>query len=236
MARKERYWVCKKCHRIFRRQKGQSVYHCCGQQCTAARKWPQKDYEMRQRATARDAKKRTLAAKRDSKIHGLDGRVLRVSPKTKKAFRDVRDAKRRHSFERRATEFLRLLTIDFRTCAHGKVWPIESDSGKPMDDRHECFRKASGTVGFIPVKVVDKGTIGWGVAGRYERAFLQGKHHIEIAWTKERDDRIETLLHEIIHWFNDFGPMERRNELDRHGHVFDQRIRDLAKRVGWLVL
>jgi hypothetical protein len=224
---KERYWVCGKCHRICKRRKSDETRCCCGQPMRAARKWPAADAAKRARAHRGDYALRMAARKRWSVVRGRDGNVIRISAQTKRAMRDLKSAKRRDSFERRAQAFVDSLGKDARACQHGVVWP---DRCPECGTRFLSGCGWGGPTGF-PQFVCTT------LRSAYGEFHLDGGHYaIRLDWRGLRgnNEYVDTIVHECVHWLDRYweGARDRQGIKGTHDCTFNARVADLSRRLG----
>lgn len=233
MARRERYWVCRKCPAVYTRLKGEDFRACYRHgEMVAARTYPYALMERGRKRNQRQQEKREQVRKPHLRVrHMRTGRLLTVSPAARIAFQRMERTGTRKTFQREAEGFLEAIANDFFTCHHGVRWP---------DKCSECaessrIRSYGGTHGLPKVVVSDSinGEGSW-TLGIFRRALLQGVYEIGVKW--EGRDSIpqmsETMLHEVIHWMDSYWSHNRKGVgLTDHDKWFHARLDDLKSKV-----
>lgn len=227
--RKKRYWFCENCGNVYHRFKRDERKRChrCGGQCRKARKWPSRAEALKkkwQRKTERESRARLKLRNRHSKNRTTYGSVLKISKATKVAWKNFLKAKQRRTFESRGRAFLEALEIDLWSCPHHR--------GRGPS-RSSCGCSGGGVTGVPKLQIDDA----LHFLGRYGRGFSRPRSqvrydfYIKIQW--DQNCRSSTLLHEVIHWFDDLSRIEKHSSVGCHTGPFFARLNDLAKRLNF---
>lgn len=222
MARKQRYWVCDECPWWGNRLKAERYRGCprCGEGMRKARTFPMKAYHKYQRQRAKQRKEKERLRKKHAVPRTCFGYRLRLSTKTKRAFRELRKARQKRSFLKRGQAFLDSLRDDVWRCPHHRGY-IPGGRG--------CGCAGGGHVN-PPTLYVMTNKRPWR-DGAYMGGLFARRFGIEVEWAG--DDRLATLIHEVTHYVDHMADVSRERGIGAHSRPFKKRMADIAKQLRY---
>lgn len=230
MMRRLRLWICPCCKRCWTRFKNECRgprCHRCGENTRAGRVWPKQRKCCHERATAKYDKWRKS---KWSAPRMQSGMKLVVTAELRSTWKQVRRAKTRPSFERRANAFVELL-MDHAADTIG-------DNGEPVRWKRELrlspdkdrvieSKSAGGWIVKAPVKLVD--SVGYQTFGIFTHGIGCKSPGIKISLSKELHPTITemraTLVHEMLH------ALDRQAGIGdgSHDHLWRKRLRRMLE-------
>lgn len=206
MTRKTRYWVCDSCPHIYLRKKNDgwmSCYDCFGDMRKAT-KYPYVIGKRLNKQATNERKQRETLKGRHNRCRNTFGYRLVVSTETRKAFKDLKAAKQRRSFIRRANTFLEKLKND--------VWSL---NGRLNENPEQHVTRAPTCELTI--------LIGDSLLGNWNPAPFT----VDLQWKDK--GIVETMIHEAVHYVDWMGGISRERCVGAHTQAFYQRCRDLGR-------
>jgi len=217
--RKERYWLCEKCNKVFHRKKGEKPFYHCGQLVLAKRKFPEKEYRQREKMIN---KIKLFREKYYTKPRNAIGEVLKINKETRRAFKLFLKAKTKSNFVRKGELFLQSLHYD--------IWKDYNNQEKQnkyckvIDDNGNIV-KHRGRVVSIPKIIINTNLFDY---GEYKYSLLGKVHSIEIK-DGNLDEMKSTFIHETLHWIDDISRMHA----EQHDKYWDMRLEWLKKKLNY---
>ena len=159
------------------------------------------------------------------------GRKLRVSPETKKAWKELTIELSWDEWQEKATKFLQTLNRDLWMCPHYHKSAYCKCGSRVLRNTpwgiHRCAPR-------LKVRIINSmtGTI----FGRY--GIDRRGHGLDINPNQRVERRNKTLLHEVIHWIGSLGVEQspKRAESRRYGShtpAFWLRMKELGEQLGF---
>ena len=215
---KHRYWCCFKCGKNKRRYKSEEGMTCnCGYEMFKTRTTTKAD-KIRQRAFKEQCKIRGTYDKFSERYYSIPrnagGKKLRVSKKTKKLWKKIKQTERKPTLLRNGQKWLASL--------HDDIWNVPENSyAKKIEYSTGEISKSRGgwgtpKLGFVKREKYSHGT--------FRAGFTAGGVFIELNRIHAIGDVKATLLHEALHWIDSLSQTP-----SNHDHYFHKRLDRLEK-------